>query len=196
MRSELTEIACVIDRSGSMESIRSDAMGGFNAFLAGQRAHPGQARLSVALFDHEYCLLHDALDLAHVPPLDDHSYVPRGTTALLDAIGRTVEDLGGRLARTPESDRPGKVIVVILTDGLENASTEYSASKVAEMIDHQRSCYGWEFIFLAANQDAITTARTLAIDARDAINFEASGSGVREAYLTLDATVRQRRSRQ
>jgi hypothetical protein len=196
MRTDLTEIAFVLDRSGSMESIRSDAMGGFNAFLSSQRMHPGAARLSVILFDHEYQLLHEAVDLARVPILDEHTYIPRGTTALLDAIGRTVDDLGVRLARMPELERPGKVIVAILTDGLENASSDYSPSKVAEMIEHQKSRYGWEFIFLAANQDAIATAQALSIDAQDAISFTATGTGVREAYSTLDTAIRQRRSKQ
>jgi len=193
MRHDLSEIVCIVDRSGSMENIRADAMGGYNAFLAGQKSHPGNARLTLVLFDHEYKLVHDGVDLAACPPLNEHSYVPRGATALLDAIGRTIDNLGARLARTPEAERPGKVIVAILTDGEENSSRTYNRERVAGMIAHQQSKYAWDFIFLAANQDAISTASTLSIDADAAFSFEASEAGVREAYAQMDTAVRTRR---
>jgi hypothetical protein len=196
MRSDLSEIICIVDRSGSMESIRGDAMGGYNAFLAGQKAHPGRARFTLVLFDHEFLLVHDGVDIDGVPPLDQRSYVPRGSTALLDAIGRTIDDAGARLARTPEAERPGKVIVAILTDGMENASRTYSRERVSDMISHQQSKYSWEFIFLAANQDAISTAQTLSIDASSAISFAASGAGVRSAFAAMETEVSARRNRQ
>lgn len=195
MNADFTEIACVVDRSGSMQSISSDAIGGFNSFLESQLAVPGEARLTLVLFDHEYMVLYNGIDLPRVRPLDRTTYVPRGTTALLDAVGRTIDDLGARLARTPEPERPAKVIVAILTDGLENASRDYSYTRVAEMIRHQQEIYSWEFIFLAANQDAIAAAGKLSIAAKDAYHFAATGEGVREAYAALSADVGRRRSK-
>lgn len=193
MNANLTEIACVIDRSGSMQSIKTDAIGGFNAFLEEQKKQPGTARLTLVLFNHEYLRVHDAVDLHQVAPLDETTYVPAGTTALLDAIGRTLDDVGQRLAGTPEAERPGTVIVAILTDGYENASTDYTRARIAEMIEHQRETYGWSFIFLAANQDAIQEAEKLAIHAADALSYDATASGVRQGYAALSMAVSERR---
>jgi len=193
MRKELTEIVCVVDRSGSMGAMRREAIGGFNAFLSAQKAEPGEAVLTLVLFDHEYELVHDAVPIAQVPPLDGETYEPRGTTALLDAVGRTIDDVGRRLAGTPEPQRPDKVIVAILTDGLENASQDYTHRKVAKMIAHQREKYSWEFVFLAANQDAIATAARMSIDAADAIGFAGTAEGVRDAYVCMSSEVSRRR---
>lgn len=195
MNHQLTEIACVIDRSGSMQSIADDAVGGFNAFLAAQKQDPSPARLSLVLFDHEYLVLHDGLPLADVPPLDRTSYVPRGMTALLDAIGRTIDDLGKRLAATPEADRPGKVLVAILTDGEENSSRTYALEQIRAMISHQQAKYAWEFVYLGANQDAIKTAAKMAISAQTSMDFSASTSGMASAYTRMSAEVSRARSR-
>ncbi len=192
---DLSEIACVIDRSGSMQSIKSDAIGGFNAFLEDQKKQPGRARLTLVLFDHEYERVHDSVDIQQVQPLDENTYQPRGTTALLDAIGRTIDDVGKRLAETPEAERPGTVIVAILTDGMENASKDYTRARIAEMIEHQRERYGWEFVFLAANQDAIQEAQRLSISAADAVTFNATGAGVRQAYAKMSSSVAEKRTR-
>jgi hypothetical protein len=191
----VSEIVCVVDRSGSMSSVRDDAIGGFNSFLESQRAVPGEARLTLVLFDHEYGVLHEGVPLEAVPPLDDNSYVPRGMTALLDAVGRTIDDVGKRLSDTPEVDRPEKVIVSILTDGYENASHDYSYDRVSEMIRHQREKYGWEFVFLAANQDAIASASALSIDAADALSFQATPDGVRAGYASLNLHLADKRAR-
>jgi uncharacterized protein YegL len=193
MRPDLTDIAFVLDRSGSMNSIAGDAIGGFNTFLAQQQAQPGAAHLTLVLFDHEYLVPHDNVDIHNVPPLDARSYVPRGMTALLDAIGRTIDTVGVRLAATPESGRPGKVIVAILTDGMENASRDYTNAKVAAMIRHQQEKYSWEFIFLAANQDAIKAAEAIAIQPKDAIAFQATGQGVRMAMARVSEETARRR---
>ncbi|MBA2692372.1 MAG: VWA domain-containing protein [Rubrobacter sp.] len=196
MKDGLCEVVCVLDRSDSMATIREDAIGGFNAFLDSQKKHPGEARFTLVLFDHEYDLIHDGADIQNVPPLDGETYVPRGTTALLDAIGRTVDDVGRRLAETPEDERPSKVIVAILTDGLENAIRDYDNRRVSAMIHHQREKYGWEFIFLAANQDAIATARSMSIHPEDTFAYEASPTGIREAHAHMDAvSLRHRRKR-
>lgn len=195
MDSDLTELVCIIDRSGSMHQIRDDAIGGFNAFLEGQQQHPGRARFTLVLFNHNYELVHDGLDLQAATPLDETTYVPQGNTALLDAVGRTIDDVGNRLAATPEDARPGTVIVAILTDGLENASSDYTRDRVAEMIAHQQKKYGWQFVFLAANQDAFQAAKGLNIPAADAMAFAATKVGIREAYQNLTENVSSRRSK-
>ena len=164
-------------------------------FLEAQKNLPGKARLTLVLFDNEYDVLCDGADIQSVKPLDNSTYVPRGTTALLDAIGRTVDDIGKRLSSTPESERPGKVIVAILTDGLENASTDYGYDQIAEIIRHQQQKYSWEFIFLAANQDAIASAGKLSIEAKDAYCFEATADGVAEAFCLLESDIKMRRKR-
>jgi hypothetical protein len=180
-KKNLVEIICVIDRSGSMEAIKSDAIGGFNTFLDAQKKLPGEAKMTVVLFNHGYKFIQKGTDIQDVPPFDQKTYVPEGTTALLDAVGRTIDDTGKRLADTPEGERPEKVIFAILTDGLENASKDYTREKIHEMIKHQRENYAWEFIFLAANQDAFAEAEKICIDRSMAYNFEADGDGVRKA---------------
>jgi hypothetical protein len=176
-----------------MNAIAGDAIGGFNTFLTQQQALPGDARLTLVLFDHEYQVTHSGVEIRSVPPLDEHTYVPRGMTALLDAVGRTIDDVGKRLAATPEDQRPGKVIVAILTDGMENASRDYTNAKVAAMIRHQQEKYSWEFIFLAANQDAIKAAEAIAIQPKDAIAFQATGQGVRMAMARVSEETARRR---
>ncbi len=195
MNNNLTEIACVIDRSGSMESIRDDAIGGFNSFLDTQKKQPGDARLTLVLFDNEYLVPENGTPLARVKPLDATTYVPRGSTALYDAIGRTINEVGARLASTPEPDRPGKVIVAILTDGQENASTEFSRETIATMISHQQKAYAWEFVFLAANQDAVTAAEAIAIKKADAFQFTSDKPGMANAMFLMASEVSRRRSR-
>jgi hypothetical protein len=195
MNLNLTEIACVIDRSGSMEAIASDAIGGFNAFLGEQKKDTAEARLTLVLFDHEYEVICQSVDVQKVAPLSSETYIPRGTTALLDAIGRTMDDLGARLAKISENERPAKIIIAILTDGMENSSHDYSKEKISQMIEHQRTKYNWEFIFLAANQDAIATAQAISIQAQDAVNFAASPLGTRAAFAQMSAEVMKRKSR-
>ena len=182
MNNTLTEIAFVLDRSGSMGSVAESAVAGFNEFLRDQQAAPGQARFTLVLFDDEFLVPADAVPVAEMVGLDAGTYVPRGSTALLDAIGRTVDNLGKRLATTPEADRPAHVIVAILTDGYENASTDYTARDVAKRIRHQREKYGWQFLFLGANQDAIASAAKLNIAAQDAATFQADAAGARASF--------------
>jgi hypothetical protein len=181
MNTQLTELAFVLDRSGSMGSVADAAIEGFNDFLRAQQSAPGLARLTLALFDDEYLVPARSLPIAEVLPLDNESYVPRNSTALLDAIGRTVDELGARLAAMPERDRPGKVIVAILTDGLENASVHYTWRDIAGKIRLQRGAYQWEFLFLGANQDAIATAAQIHIAAENAATFRADKAGVKSS---------------
>ncbi|MCC6458135.1 MAG: VWA domain-containing protein [Caldilineaceae bacterium] len=193
MQQDLTEIAYVLDRSGSMQTLVSDAIGGFNSFLSGQQQVEGRANFTLVLFDHEYLVVHKSKDIRQVPALDANTYVPRGQTALLDAVGRTIDDLGAHLAGIPEPQRPSKVIVAIFTDGLENASRVFTTEKLAASIKHQQEKYNWEFLFLAANQDAIATAATISIPAGQAMNFAASPVGVRTAQKALDTRIAQSR---
>ena len=177
---DLCEVICIIDRSGSMESIRSDAIGGFNSFLRTQREFPGRAKLTLALFNHSYLLVHDGLDIREVPDLDEKTFKPEGNTALLDAIGRTIDEVSGRLEKTADEEKPGKVIVVILTDGMENASSDYTRDRVFEIIKRKREQDGWEFVFLAANQDAFETAASLAIPKGTTSGFIPTAKGTQE----------------
>jgi ADP-heptose:LPS heptosyltransferase len=190
-----SEIICIIDRSGSMASISNDAIGGFNTFLEEQRKVPGEATLTFVQFDTEYEIVHENKPLQNVPELNHDTYQPRGMTALLDAVGRTIDDTGRRLANMPEGSRPEKVIIAILTDGEENSSRKYDLGKVRELIKHQKDNYQWEFIFLGANQDAFAEAAKIGIDAKDSFNFAATEKGVRSAYTNMSASVAQYRTK-
>jgi uncharacterized protein YegL len=190
MKQDLTEIGIVLDRSGSMDSMAKEAIGGINAFLESQAKLPGEARLTLVLFDHEYLEVHAGRPIKEVPALTAETYVPRGTTALLDAIGRTVKTIGERLDKTPEGDRPAKVIIAILTDGLENASKEFKSKQIREMIEHQKAKYAWEFIYLAANQDAIAVGETFGISADSAVTFDAdTPEGAERAYAAVGEVI-------
>jgi uncharacterized protein YegL len=193
MNRSTTEIICIIDRSGSMASIRSDAIGGFNSFLDDQKAIPGPAALTLVQFDNTYEVIYDQQPINEVAPLDSRTFVPRGTTALLDAIGRTIDDVGHRLSKTPKKKRPSHVIVGIMTDGFENASTDYTREQVFRMITHQKTTYKWDFIFMAANQDAIQEGGRLGISSRDTHHFRSNSVGMRQAYNDLSCSVRAKR---
>ncbi len=185
MNKNLTEIAFVLDRSGSMQSVAHAAITGFNDFLRDQQAAEGLARLTLVLFDVEYLVLADHLPVQEIVALNSDTYVPRNSTALLDAIGETIERIGKRLEKTPEADRPGKVIVAILTDGLENSSEKFTWKDVAKMIKHQTDAYQWEFLFLGANQDAIATAANLNIHASNAACYVSDEIGTRSSQKAM-----------
>jgi hypothetical protein len=189
MNKHLTEIAYILDRSGSMGSMVEPAILGFNQFLEEQRSAPGQARLTLVLFDDEYLVPHQSVPIGDVPELTTKTYEPRATTALLDAIGRTIDGLGKRLASVPEDERPGQVIVAIFTDGLENASVNYDHHKISKMIRHQRERYNWQFLFLAANQDAIATAARMGIDGNSAATVKYSKGGIRSSASSMSRRV-------
>ena len=171
MNNNLTEIAFILDRSGSMQSMIEPAITGFNRLLREQQQEPGNARFSLILFDDRYEVPCQSLPISEVVELDSATFVPRGSTALLDAIGRTIDELGARLAATPEADRPCQVIVAILTDGEENASHLFTWGQISTRIRHQTETYGWRFLFLGANQDAIATAGRISIQAADSADF-------------------------
>jgi uncharacterized protein YegL len=186
-----TEIAFILDRSGSMESMTHAAIAGFNEFLKAQQAtlddhgQPIPATFTLILFDHEYLAVHNRQDIQTARPLNLDTYVPRGNTALLDAIGRTIDHIGQELAATPEADRPAKVIIAILTDGEENSSRHFSMEDINRRITHQTEKYQWEFMFLGANQDAIATAARMGIHAHHAATFAANEDDLHASTATF-----------
>lgn len=184
-RKNHAEIVFVLDRSGSMSSIKDDAIGGFNAFVDAQKKVAGTADITLVLFDHEYQKVYDAKDINSVELLTDKTYIPRGNTALLDAIGRSINEVGAKLNALKEDERAEKVIVCIITDGAENASKEFTNEKIKEMIEHQKSKYNWEFAYLGANQDSFATASMYGISKGMTSNFAADTDGTRGAYACL-----------
>lgn len=176
------EIVLIIDKSGSMETIKDDAIGGFNSFLAQQKKIDRDANVTFVLFDDRYQTVHDGVNIQKMENLTEDTYIPSGRTALLDAVGVTIDRVGERLDALEESEKPENVIVFILTDGMENASSDYNRDRVKEMIELQSSKYGWEFIYGGANQDAFAEAGGLGIKAQNTFNFEATGEGTRMAY--------------
>lgn len=182
-----TLITVILDRSGSMGPLQQATIAGFNEFLKGQQAAPGEAQISLIQFDNAYEVNYLARPIKEAPPLTAETYQPRGSTALYDAIGRTIIQTGATLAGLPEASRPSKVIVVIDTDGEENASQEFSGKQINTMIREQTDKYAWEFIFLGANQDAILSASVLGISAQNALNTKASVMGTSAKYQTVNA---------
>jgi uncharacterized protein YegL len=168
MRSDLADVTLVVDRSGSMARIREDAEGGVNTFIREQAKQPGEALLSLVQFDTEYEFVLRGMPIKQVPP---YKLTPRGNTALLDAVGRAINETGERLAKMAEADRPGLVVFVITTDGLENSSKEFSKAQVKELIECQQSKYNWQFIFLGANQDAFAEAGGMGVGHAGAANY-------------------------
>lgn len=182
MKKNLTEMVFILDRSGSMQSLTDDTIGGFNGMIESQKIEDGEAYVTTVLFDDEYEILHNHVNIQDIKPITRRDYYARGTTALLDAVGKTINSIGNRLSETPEDERPEKVIFVITTDGYENASREFSRSKVKEMIEHQQNKYSWIFMFLGANMDAVQEASTLGINSSFAATYTASAQGTTSAY--------------
>lgn len=183
-----SEIVCILDRSGSMASIIEDAIGGYNTFLKDQKKIDKPANLTVVQFDDHYETHYDG-DLKTAPEMTPKTYVPRGMTALLDAIGKTINAVGFRLSNLAEDQRPSQVMFVIITDGMENASREFTRQQINEMITHQREKYSWEFVFLAANQDAITEAGKIGIQGHFAVNYAATPRSAKGAYAVMSRAV-------
>ena len=175
-KEKTVEVVCILDRSGSMDSIIDDSIGGFNAFLKEQKKLPGKAKLSVVLFDDQYEKLYDRIKIKEAEELTSETYVPRGMTALYDAIGKTITSM------KVKDSKP--VVIAILTDGEENASKEYTIEKINKLIKEKRDL-GWEFIFLAANQDAFAVGGQLGIDAGSTFSYVADGAGTRCAYASM-----------
>lgn len=188
-----TEIAYILDRSGSMESMREPAITAFNEFVRLQCEVPGEARLTLVQFDDRYEVPVAALRVQKVPQLTAATYVPRGSTALLDAIGRTIRDLDIRFQKLPAAQQPAQVILAIFTDGFENCSSEYTMKHVSDLIHLYRTEKGWEFLFLAANQDAIATATSVQMDQHLSGNVSFTPKGVQSTGRAMSRKVRAMR---
>lgn len=193
MKDGFTRIAVILDRSGSMRAIRSATVSGFNEFVGSLRSQPGDLKLRLVRFGTEYEVVFDK-PLAEIPVLTDADLEPRGMTALLDAQGKTIQDLGRELEGLSEGDRPAKVIVMTMTDGEENSSKEFTAEKVAEMVKHQREAYQWEFMYLGTNQDAIKVAASMNIPAASSMTYMNCDGGSLQAMASSAAYVGRSRS--
>lgn len=194
MNNNLTEIVFILDRSGSMQTLTDDTIGGFNSFIENQKREPGDAILTTVLFDDQYEILHDGVNLRDVKLLTREDYYARGMTAMMDAIGRTINTVDARIQKTPAQYRPGKVIFVITTDGYENASMEFNRARIKEMIQQQTAKYDWQFLFLGANMDAVSEAGTFGVSAAQSVTYAANSVGTKAVYDSLNATISNYRS--
>ena len=193
MNPNLTEIAYILDRSGSMQPMQEPAVAAFNDFIKSQLDVPGDARLTLIQFDDAYEVPIAACPVQDIPQLTAATYTPRGMTALLDAIGRTIKDIDRRLSTLPDPEKPGKVILAIFTDGQENASREYTLKHISDLIRLYRDEKGWEFLFLAANQDAIASAGAMHMDAHLSANVSFSVQGLKSTGSAMARKVRAMR---
>ncbi|GGF99181.1 hypothetical protein GCM10007304_11300 [Rhodococcoides trifolii] len=180
--SSLSLVAALLDRSGSMQSIADDTRGGFDAFIASERGHDGRTVVTLAQFDNEYELVYENRPIEDVPNL---VLQPRNSTALYDALGQLVTDIGTSLAAQPEDERPGSVTVLVMTDGHENASTEWTHAAVRSLIEQQESQYNWDFVFLGANMDAVETGRRLGFKADKSMTYATTSVGVSAAFSAV-----------
>ncbi|HHZ16686.1 MAG TPA: VWA domain-containing protein [Clostridia bacterium] len=189
MKKGLTELVFILDKSGSMAGLEADTIGGFNSMLAKQQAVEGECYITTVLFDNNYRLLHDRIDIRAVSPITEKEYQVGGSTALLDAIGRTIHKIANAQKHTAEDYRAEKVLFVIITDGEENSSREYSAEIIKKLIEQQKKEYGWEFIFLGANIDAIATAGRFGIAPDRAQDFLADEKGFELNFQVMSGVV-------
>lgn len=189
MKNETTEMVLILDRSGSMTGLESDTIGGFNSMIAKQKALEGSCRVTTVLFDNIYELLHDRIDIQGVNPITTKEYFTRGSTALLDAIGFSIQKIKNVQDRSADGFQAEKVIFVIITDGMENASREYTLAKVQSLIEEQKNKHNWEFIFIGANIDAIQTASQFGISANRAVNYVPDSHGTQMNFMSMHQAV-------
>lgn len=188
MKKDLTELVFILDKSGSMAGLERDTIGGFNSMLEKQKQVEGECRITTVLFDNRYQLLHDRIDIRAVSPMTEREYQVGGSTALLDAVGRTIQKLVSVQKNTAEEYRAGNVMFVIITDGEENSSREYSAEKIKAMIEEEKR-YGWEFVFLGANIDAVETAGRFGIDPDRAVDYVPDSAGTELNFQMMSEAV-------
>lgn len=194
MKTNITELVFILDRSGSMSGLEFDTIRGYNSMLKKQKEEKGEAIVTTVLFDDKYQLLHDRINIKGVSLITEKDYFVRGTTALLDAIGRTIQKISNAQKHTMENQRPDKTIFVITTDGMENASQEYTYEKIKSMVELEKEKYGWEFIFLGANIDAISTAARFGIASDRAANYNADSEGTKLNYEAVNCVVSELRT--
>lgn len=191
MKKNLTELVFILDRSGSMAGLEQDTIGGFNAMIEKQRKEPGEALISTVLFGNETKVIHDRISLSKVPALTEKEYYVRGCTALLDAVGGAIRHIGNIHKYARDEDIPEKTLLVITTDGMENASRRYTYDEVKHMIERQQERYGWEFLFLGANIDAAREAARFGIRADCAADYHPDSVGTKAVYQSVCEAVRQ-----
>lgn len=194
MKNKMIELVFILDRSGSMSGLESDTIGGFNGMLEKQKKNSGEGRITTVLFDDSYEILHDRLDIRAVSDITSEEYYVRGSTALLDAIGKTIQKIDHTQGQVKEAFKADQVLFVITTDGMENASREYSAKQIKKMINRQKEEKNWEFLFLGANIDAIDTAEKLGIAKNRASNYHADTGGLKTCFTSIDKTISSYRS--
>ena len=189
MKKNLTEIIFILDRSGSMYGLEADTIGGFNSMIEKQKKTDGEALVSTILFNQECSVVHDRVNIRKIEPMSENDYIASGCTALLDAVGGAVHHIGNVHKYAREEDVPEHTIFVITTDGLENASHRYSIDKVKKMIEHEQNKYGWEFLFLGANIDAVETAGTFGIHKDHAVNYHSDSQGTALNYEAVGQAI-------
>ena len=189
MRKHLTELVFILDRSGSMSGLEADTIGGFNSLIEKQKKQEGEALVSTVLFDHEILVLHDRVHLQTIRPMTDRDYTVRGCTALLDAVGGAIHHIGNVHKYARPEDVPEHTLFVITTDGMENSSRRYSAAQVRQMIERQKERYGWEFLFLGANMDAVETAGHFGIAPDRAATYRQDSEGTKLNYEVLSDAI-------
>lgn len=187
--SKFTEIVFVLDRSGSMAGLEADTIGGFNSLIQKQKREDGKAVVSTVLFDDKCEVLHDRKDLMEIASLTEEDYYVRGCTALLDAVGGAIHHIGNVHKYARAEDRPERTLFIITTDGMENASRKYGYEKVKRMIERQKERYGWEFLFLGANMDAVSVAGRFGIAPERAVRFHCDEKGSELNYRVLSETI-------
>lgn len=194
MKENLTSINVIIDASGSMSGLRTDTIGSFNTFLKEQKAFPGEANFTLCVFNDHPRVVHDFVKIASIEDISEITYRTEGNTALLDAMGSTIDSVGKRLAAMPEEERPSKVLFLVITDGHENYSRRYTREQVKSMVEHQQSVYNWSFVFMGANIDAITAGTSLGISASNSVAYSATRGGTSRLYSSISSNTSALRS--
>lgn len=189
MKTNITELVFILDKSGSMSGLESDTIGGYNAMLRKQQEESGKARITTVLFSNDSEILHDQTDIMAIKPMTKRQYQVGGSTALLDAVGMAINKIGNAQKYAKEEQRADKVMVVITTDGMENSSQEYTYEKIRRMIERQKNKYGWEFIFLGADIEAVAAAAKLGINHDRAVNFNSDSEGTQLNYKVISDAV-------